>query len=664
LVILNSLLIPKKQYIEKFSTNDISTIDIPNILAKYTRIDSEEDISDIQTRLCIYLTVFNKKSFNDMGKVWYNIANIKQDGTCPDTDNSKFNFDLVPAFNRVSGFYLGNNRIIGPLSNALDIQFHNTYSIALVCKHGNLLVDNKNQEIELLKLYANSPNNNGLSIFIEKGSIHNDNNTQVGALLLQYADHTPYECLVDKDHNFINLDKDVLTFYFIIKDTDNVRVLMMTEGSTTIYLLLKFTITNTDVTFSNKELLINRLLNWNSTIFNLAIYDKALSDESVSNFYSHIMNEYLKNLDPNFNTMLTQYNDSISLIQSLLKCPYNKTVASQCSSVKSWCDVNQIMNAPLQCRKSINDYCANNTANPLCKCWDTSSSLYNTDNCRIYRSIFSGEKTASFEGLTAEDLEYIKNKYGLIWPHECPTTISKPKFIENKYNNYDWNKLKVYLDPQDRTTGPDGKILPMYYPDEEDALAKARQSQLVKDEQSYDDALDWENRRIKGFNANKNNDDNDDDNDDNSSSKPFAVTNYYKDVNDLPVVKTTNKILATAKREQADLLDSNKGMQFYNKNDSLNINNVYKNDQAVVAPSKTESLNIKSFYKNDQAVAPSKTESSVIDNIYANRQKSIDQSNTKTEKQNPQVTDQIGNALPPQDTFFNKFMKVMIPTAQ
>jgi len=653
------ILIPQKKYnIEKFSTTtDISTIDVSNILSKYTKIDSEEDISDIQTRLCIYLTVFNKKSFNNMGKVWYNIANIKQDGTCPDTDNSKFNFDLNPAFNRASGIYLGNNRIIGPLSNALDIQFHNTYTIVLTCKHGNLLVDNKNQEIELLKLYANSPNNNGLSLFIEKGSIHNDNNTQVGSLILQYADHNQYECLVDKQHNYINLDKDVLTFYFIIKDTDNVRVLMMTEGSTNIHLILKFNITNTDVTFSNKELLINRLLNWNSTLYNFAIYDKALSDENVSNFYTHIMNEYLKNLDPNFNTMLSQYNDSINLIQALLKCPYDKTVATKCSSIKSWCDVNQLMNAPLQCRKSINDYCANNTANPLCKCWDTSSTMFNSDNCKLYRSIFSGERTSSFEGLTAEDLEYIKNKYGLIWPHECPTTISKPKFIENSYNKYDWNKLKVYLDPEDRTTGPDGKVLPMYYPDEEESLAKARQSQLTKDEQSYDSALDWDNRRIKGFETS------DDNNDYESSNKAFGVTNYYKaeedsnitsnknkelsvpnvykydknninkNINETQAIKTTNNILSSAKKEQADLLDPKKEMQ---------INNLYKNDK---------SLNPQNNNTNP------KTSSDGVTNVFTKLA-------NKPTQPTSQVSDKIGSTLPPSDTFFNKFMKVMLPTSQ
>jgi hypothetical protein len=592
------VLIPKKKNIEKFaSSTDVSTLDIPTILAKYKKMDSEENITEIQTNLNSYLTVFNKTSFNNMGKIWFNISNIKQDGTCHDSDNSKFTFDLSPIFTRTNGIYLGNNRIIGPLSNALNIQFHNTYTIVFACKHGNLQVDNKNEEIELLKLYANSPNNNGITMYIEKGTLDTDNNTQVGTLMFQYANYPPYRCKVDKDHNFINLDKDTLTFYFIIKDTDNVRVLMMAEGASRIYLILKFNISNIDITFSNKELILNRLLNWNSTIYNFAIYDRALIDEQVINFYSHIMAEYIKNLDPNFNTMLTQYNDSIGLIQSLLKCPYDKTVCTNCSSVKSWCDTNQVMNSSSQCRKSINDYCANNTANPLCKCWDTSSVIYNTDNCKLYRSIFSGEKKSSFDVLNPEDLEYIKGKYGLIWPHECPTTITKPKFIENTYNKYDWNKLKVYLDPNDKKTGPDGN----------EALDKARQDQLKKDDQNYNDSVDWENRKIKeaanpeiiaaaklvAGNADKN----------------YAVTNYYKDD---PNLQETQKILTEAQKEQANLFDSTKGMQIYNQYKKENTNSTVKN---IVQPTS-------------------------------------------------QVSDKISDTLPKSDTFFNKFMKVMLPTQQ
>jgi hypothetical protein len=46
---------------------------------------------------------------------------------------------------------------------------------------------------------------------------------------------------------------------------------------------------------------------------------------------------------------------------------------------------------------------------PLCKCWIPRLYYIIIDNCRLYRSIFNGEKNASYDGLNQEDLEYIKS---------------------------------------------------------------------------------------------------------------------------------------------------------------------------------------------------------------------------------------------------------------
>jgi hypothetical protein len=623
--------------LEHFST-DVSSfgeIDIDSALQKFKKMDAEEDITDIQNRLMVYLTVFNNRSFNNMGRIWNNIAALKQDGTCENNDNSIYSFELAPVFNRKSGLYLGNNRCIGPYSNALNIQFHNTFTIVVVCKHGNLLVDDKNSEIELLKLYANSPNNNGVSLYIQKGSLKNDNNTQTGTLLFQYANHDPLVCKVDKDHGYINFDRDILTFYYIVKDTDNVRVLMMNENSNSIQQILKFTITNTDVTFSNKEMIINRLLNWNGNIFNFAIYDRSLSDEQVSNFYTHVMNEYLKNIDPNFMAMLSQYNEALGMIQSLTKCPYDKTVCDSCTSVKKWCDMNQVMTSTAQCKKAINDFCSNNTSHPLCKCWDTSSSLYNTESCRMYRSLYSGERTSCLEGLTAEDLEYIKNKYGLISPHECPTAIKKPDFIKNTYQKYDWNKLKVYMDPQDKTTGGDNKVRPMY-PEDDVARSKA---QLAQDDRRFDESADWQHRRIPDIQGAKSKSPTEPKVNETSAvasssavnkGPSLSVTNYFKQdpalngkLSQTTAGKNTKEILDKAQEEQKNLLDS-KGPRVYN----------IFNDPTLKGPT---------------TQTTSSTRQSRIANPY------------KDAVENQEVSDSVTSTLPKNDSFFNRFMKVMIP---
>jgi hypothetical protein len=417
-----------------------STVEKFTDITQYKRADFNEDITDISDKLKVYLSIYNTSSFNNMGRTWSNIA--PSDKALP-----PFSFELNPVYSKKTGLYMGNNRVVGPLSSDLNIQFNNTYTIAIACKHGNLMVNNTNTEIELLKLYANSPNNNGLSLFIQSGSVVNTNNSQVGNLLLQYTDNDALPCLANVDDKLINLDKDVLTFYFIVKDTDNVRVLMMNETTNTITTILKFTIRNSNTTFSNKEMVMNRLVNWNGNIFNFAIFDTALSDARITTFYTHIMKYYYMNIDPGFTEIMNQYNDILSAMQKLSKCSFDAATCNTCASVIDWTDIGQLLNTSDVCKKAIDKFCTLNTTSPACKCWDTNNAIYNTDSCRLYRNIFNQDKTTLFDALSAENLDYIKNKYGLIYPKECPTATTKAEYIHNSYPEYDLNRLQVSIKP-------------------------------------------------------------------------------------------------------------------------------------------------------------------------------------------------------------------------
>lgn len=381
------------------------------------QIETEEDITPIKNGLQTYLTIYNKTSFPGTGKTWFNMG-----ATSALQVDSNFSFDIAPVYNTKNGVYMGNNRLIGPLSSALNIQFNNTYTICMACKHGNLITADADNEIEIFKLYANSPNNNGMRLYILKDTIQNANNTQTGSLMFQYANLQPMPCVADKQ-TFMNLSKDLLTYYFIVKDTDNVKVLMMDQHSNVIVQILQFSTSNTDINFSNKEMVINRMVNWNGNMFTLAIYDSALTFDNISRFYVHFNGEYHKNIDPNFSTMIAQYNASLSQLASLTQCPYDKTVCDTCTTVKSWTDVNEIINSSATCKKSISDFCAINTTHSMCKCWDSTSAIYNTDGCKSYRSIFSGY---SLNDLSASDLLLVKSKYGLVSSEECP----KPTLIQ------------------------------------------------------------------------------------------------------------------------------------------------------------------------------------------------------------------------------------------
>jgi hypothetical protein len=175
-------------------------------------ISTEEVITNIQTDLVVYLTIYNLKSYEEKSmKTWTNISNSTKSDSCSDT-NKSFVFAKDPIFSRASGFYLGNNYITGPFCNALNIKFQNTYSIIVACKHGNLINAKDESDIELIKLYANSSNNNGISLFIDGTSLNNDNNVQQGSLMVQYADMDPVKCKYNPKDTLIALDKGILTF--------------------------------------------------------------------------------------------------------------------------------------------------------------------------------------------------------------------------------------------------------------------------------------------------------------------------------------------------------------------------------------------------------------------------------------------------------------------
>lgn len=460
---------PSSDIIEKYADSSLSQqseITIADILGAQNRIDIEENIDDISSGLVLYTTAFNNRSYGGNGKSWINIAKKKTqtatttpppaptDSTTCKTEAKSLDFDMSPVFSRKTGFFLGSNRLVGPFSNSTNIQFHNTYTIVLVVKHGNLIINDNDKEIELLKMYANSPNNNGLSMYIRAGSLQDINNVQMGSLMFQYADMQPMMCLKAQQDTLMNLDKDELMFYFIIKDIDHVKVVYMSEKTNDVKTLRTIDISHNDINFSNKEMVINRMVNWNANLFNVAFYNFALSDQDVPAFYNHVMDEYMKSNDPSFSKVLSKYNTTLDYLTNLLKCPYDTATCNACSTITNWLDPNQLMMASAECKAAVNSSCSTNSKEMMCKCWDRAAAIYNTESCRMYRSIFDKDDGGFLKFLTVADLEFIKKKYKLIAVDECPRHLDKHELLKNEYSEYDLAKLKVDGIPGAKPTMP------------------------------------------------------------------------------------------------------------------------------------------------------------------------------------------------------------------
>lgn len=577
-------------------------------------IELEEDITPISEKLVVYNTAFNKISYNENGNSWLNMIVTKSDGTC-DTSlpNSIFNFELPPVYSRKSGFYMGNNRLVGPYSNALNIQFHNTFTIMLVCKHGNLLVEESNAEIELLKLYANSPNNNGLSLYIQRDSLRNENNVQVGKLMLQYSNREPMQCVLP-NNEFLSFEKDIYTFYFIIKGTDHIRVAMMTEKNTNVDALLWFNVENSDVTFSNKEFVMNRLKNWNGHVYSFGIYSVSLTDDDLTSIYAHLLSEYMKYANSNYITTIQQYNDTLSLLRRFISCPYSQEVCNSCSTVNKWNSMEQLLGASAQCKSAINEFCMGNVNHPLCKCWNNQNTTYNSDSCKMFKGIFN-EISTFLDNLNQNDLEYIMKKYGLIRPEDCPKAIKTPTFLKNAYTKYDYEKLKVYLPDSDKDKV--GRVQKVYEAQPDDGA----------EEEDYN----WNKLKIK-YDPNMKTSAGQQ-----ITDKDLQISNYYKTDPQMnyKLSSEAQKYEELVKKEQEKLLETK----------DLNI---VPESTEKKQPSKIIAYH-KQFFDGSGGVTPVSTAATAP------------ATNTATPTNTATTTTAPTTAGPPGDSFFSRFMQVTMP---
>ena len=356
-------------------------------------ISDEEDFKPISKNLLMYYTTYNSISHTYGTKIWRNVIDTKATKSGKLQCNTSMYFDLLPSFSKIAGFTLGPNRLTGPYSNTLGINYRGQYSLMLIFKHGSLRNDiTASNKIELIKLWANSPNNNGISLYLEPGTLDVVNNTQFGKLMFQYADYSPVHCKISENDELLPIDSNVLCFLFIVKDDDKIKVNYMTEKSNTIITLAEFNVASTDITFSNKEILINRFKNWNANIFNFGIYKVALTDSTISNIYQHIKNMYLKTIDPNYKPIVDTYNETITKLNKYIQCPFDEKTCTACKDVVEWNDINQVMGSSIKCKKAISEFCKKNTSHSFCKCWNTKLPEYNSTNCKVLRSMFDNDK--------------------------------------------------------------------------------------------------------------------------------------------------------------------------------------------------------------------------------------------------------------------------------
>jgi hypothetical protein len=346
-----------------------------------------ENYTSISKDLVQYFSVFDDRSYIDGKTTWSNIVKII--GFDCDT---KLQLTKAPKFYVQTGIELGGNSLIGPLSNTMNIRFGNPYTICFAVTMKQLLSASPQDTIELFKMYANSSNNNGISLYLTKSSIDTSNGANAGSLYIQFADNKPTLCKLTKEDNKINFPQNTLLFFVIVREANKVRLLLVSERTDKIEEIANISYETKDITFSNKELVFNRFGNWNANIFNMAVFNNSLDDIRVTQYYMYIKDLYTKYNNPAYLDALKKYLDSLDAYKTLKTCPFPKEVCSQCSTVKDWSNFQNIIDAPLTCKKAIAKYCSSNPKHPFCECWNTTSPKYSSTTCTLLRALYANNK--------------------------------------------------------------------------------------------------------------------------------------------------------------------------------------------------------------------------------------------------------------------------------
>ena len=448
-----------------------------------SRLSAEEDLTQIASQCKIYTTSFSSTSYNT-GKQWTNVSFTSDNhNECQDGGSRRYmTFENAPIFSRGSGFALGSNRLMGPMCNMLGIDILQPFTIFMSFKNGTFVPEEN--DVELLKLYGNSKNNNAISLYVAANSINVQNNVQQGDLQLMWVDEEEHvQCRMDPDDTaFVFQDTD-LSSIFIVRTLDKLRVVYVYGPDSGATVIGEKDISDVTATFSNKELVINQGKNWKANIFAFGVMNSALSESDAITFHLHFYDEYMKANNTTFQNIINSYNTLSDYVEGIRRCPLDDATCSRCRAITDWTNPHHIISASPECRQSINAYCSVNSDADLCTCWNVNSPDYNTIACINFRGVFTN--TSCLDNLSENDVKYIKQKYKMVYEEDCPKPkdkecdCSKPgELITNKYSDIDYDKMRI--DPKGlRDSSPSQLKIDNVYLEEQTASGSLESSRVM-----------------------------------------------------------------------------------------------------------------------------------------------------------------------------------------
>ena len=333
--------------------------------------------------LTTYVTCIDAHSYSpELGKTWRNVAQTTvSTATCDGSSTVRdFSFKTNPSFSPKDGFALGTNTLTGPYSHQLGLNCDQSLSILILGR----LTGDVSSPISMFKLFANTPNNNGLTLTLSDGS-------RVGTLIKAKATVTlgnlpPIACTTAG--NDITYDPRHKYVWIVAKDYGRLRVLMIDVDADTFErtTLLDTTVGAHDsIRLSNVDMTINSQGTWNGNIFAFGLYSRALDERDASSLYD-VYKTTFRAFDPEYIALQARLSEA----DRLRSCPYDSATCAACGGITDWTNPTLLLaNGGTPCLRQIDSFCTANPQHGRCSCWSTSNPDYDT-TCRVYRSVFSG----------------------------------------------------------------------------------------------------------------------------------------------------------------------------------------------------------------------------------------------------------------------------------
>lgn len=453
-----------------------------------------EDLKDVSTNLQFYTSIFSSKSYTagTNSKKWVSIASNGNQSASMYTStggliDSSLNFEQSVPFTQSTGFHIAQSSVKGPLCHQLGIKGDGEYSLFFFIQPG--VFTSSTKPFELCKLFANTKNNNGLSIELLK--IDTQGPVQTTQIIITHGAESPIICTLNGNKS-ISFQPGLPLLLIVSKSFNMLRCIMYNIFEPSAKILCNSKLSTTDNVFSNKELSLNANKNVNVILKAFGIYNTALNDMQCMLLYKHLLTE-MKKTDEFYKQYAKKIDTLAKEVAGLQQCPYDAKTCNKCGKIKVWTVNNLLTEGDTECLQSIGSYCQEHSNKDGCKCWDLKNPKYKDAYCSNWRNTFKNVSPLRWDNLDKKTLENIKKKYNLT--HPLPQRVVESPWMQKgalKQTGYKPHSVEVHANDDIATLEKEMKVLAARMP----AHRVGAMSKLTKEQQ---EALPREKASVGGF---------------------------------------------------------------------------------------------------------------------------------------------------------------------